>query len=114
MGFFDRLKGMFSGGDSGPADNGIYLYVKLDRSGEIVRLRLDPQHELVPDYEGGSGYRTHKSVVGPRTFARAEAVFRFNSSRNLEGAEIDGGSLVDAADYEAQEAAQTTSEPETE
>jgi hypothetical protein len=114
MGFLDKLKGMFSGGDSGPADNGIYLYVKLDRSGEIVRLRLDPQYELVPDYEDSSGYRTHKSVVGPRTFTRAEAVFRFNSSRRLEEAEIDGGSLVDAAEYEAQEAARAASEPEKE
>ena len=114
MGFFGKLKDMFSGGDSTPADRGIYLHVKLDRSGEIVRLRLDPQYELVPNYETGIGYQTHKSVVGPRSFARAEAVFHFDASRHLEGADIDGGTLVDAADYEAQEAARTPPTPDPE
>jgi len=108
MGFFGKLKDMFSGGNSAPTDSGIYLHIKLDRGGEIVLLRLDPQHELVPNYDTGSGYQTHKSIIGPRSFARAEAVFHFDASRHLEAADIDGGALVDADAYEAQEAARST------
>lgn len=107
MGFFDKLKEVFTGGGGGSsADSGIYLYIRLNRTGEIVRLRLDPQYELVPDYdqEGGS-YRTHKSVVGPRTFDRAEAVFYFDATRRLKNADIEGGVLVEQADFDAQEAA---------
>ena len=107
MGFFDKLKEVFTGGGGGrSADSGIYLHIKLDRTGEIVRLRLDPQYELVPDYdqEGGS-YRTHKSVVGPRTFDRAEAVFFFDASRRLVNSEIEGGVLVEQEAFDAQEAA---------
>ncbi len=105
MGLFGKLKDLLGG--SGPGvqggDAGLYLYVKLDRTGEVVRLRLEPQQELVPDYEAG-GYFSHKSVVGPLTFARAEATFRFDDSRRLTGWDITGGELADEAAWEAQQA----------
>jgi hypothetical protein len=104
MGLFDKLKGIFAGTGGGkqPADSGIYLYVKLARSGEIVRLRLEPQYELVPDYDAG-GFVCHKTVVGPHSFQRAEAAFHFDAGRRLTGWDISGGELVDQAAWEAQE-----------
>ena len=98
MGLFDRLKNVFSGGER---DSGLYFYVKLDRGGEIVQLRLEPQFELVPDYEQG-GYFSHKTVVGPRTYRRAEATFRFDANRQLSGHDISGGELVSREEWQAQ------------
>ncbi len=104
MGLLGKLKDLFGGSGSGGqgGDTGLYLYVRLDRTGEVVRLRLEPQYELVPDYDEG-GYFTRKSVVGPLTFARAEATFRFDEGRRLASWDITGGQLADQADWEAQQ-----------
>lgn len=104
MGLFGKLKKALGGDDRPPADDGLYLYIKLDRTGEVVRLRLTPQYELVPDYDAG-GYVTRKTIVGPATFARADAEFRFDEGRSLIGEAISGGALVDEAAYDAWEAA---------
>lgn len=95
------LKKMFSGGNKGPVDNGIYVYVKLDRSGEVVSLRLDPQHELNADLDAG-GYFSKKHIVGPVSYARAVATFYFDQSKALTSSSIDGGSLSDKETYDAQ------------
>ncbi len=103
MGFWDRLKQLLAGsaGGRGLADRGIYLYVRLERGGEVVRLRLDPRYELVPDDAGG--YTSHKTVVGPRTYQRAEATFIFDARYRLTGCDISGGALVDEAAWQAQQ-----------
>ena len=98
---FKKLKDLFSGGNGKPGNDGIYIYVKLNRTEEIVELRLTPQHELVPDYDQG-GYISRKQIVGPQTFARAEATFYFNENRKLVSADIDGGELTTAETYHAQ------------
>lgn len=88
---FKKLAEIFGGGERQPADDGIYIHVKLHNKGEIVRLRLTPQAELVPAEDGG--YKSHKSIVGPLTYERAEAVFHFDSRQNLVSANITGGEL---------------------
>lgn len=112
MGLFGRIKDMFGGsGTSKPGgDTGIYVYVRLDRSGEIVRLRLEPQYELVPDYDTG-GFQTNKTIVGPRSFERAAATFMFDENRQLIGADISGGELADDAAWDAQEAKPAPPDP---
>ena len=103
IGIFNRLKNLFGGEGRQEPDTGIYLYVQLDRTGEVVQLRLTPEHELVPDYEHG-GYFTRKTIVGPRRFERAEATFTFDDNRQLTGADISGGTLVDRAAWETWQA----------
>jgi hypothetical protein len=100
MGIFGRFKDAFSGGSRPPEDDGIYLYVRLNRGGEIVRLRLNPQHELVPNYDEG-GYYTRKMIVGPRTFQRADATFQFNPQRELISWDITGGEIASEEDWQA-------------
>jgi hypothetical protein len=100
MGFFDSLKKLFSSTGQ-PPDRGRYYYVKLDKSGEIVRIRLDPQHDLAPQYGKGT-YTSHKAIIGPETLARAEAVFTFDENRQFVEADISGGSLTDEEAYQAQ------------
>jgi hypothetical protein len=101
MGIFGRFKDAFSGRERPPEDDGIYLYIRLERGGEVVRLRLSPQHELVPNYDEG-GYYTRKTIVGPRTFQRAEATFQFNPQRELIAWEISGGDIASEEDWQAE------------
>ena len=102
MGFLDKLKNAFSGGGAEAPDEGLYLYIRLDPSGEVVRLRLNPAHELNIDFERG-GFVSRKSIVGPRKFGRAEAAFRFDDNRRLSEWDISNGTLVSEEDWLAQE-----------
>ena len=97
MGLFDGIKKLFSGDDDG-GDKGIYIYVKLAQSGEIVRLRLQPGHDLNHDFESG-GYTSHKTIIGPKSFDRADARFRFDRNYGLIDTEIHGGEVVDEAEW---------------
>lgn len=105
MSIFKRLLGAQSGSGNKRRgkgeDRGIYLYVRLDKSGEIVKIRLDPFHDLAPDYEN-ENYFSRKAIIGPKSIERADAVFYFDNSRSLERADISGGSLSDEEEYNTQ------------
>ncbi len=100
MGLFKKLQEMFGG--RAEADTGLYYYIKLKRGGEIVRIRLEPRYELVPNYDT-EGYTTRKTIVGPKTFQRAEAVFHFTASRMLDKVDVDGGEMADESEWLAQQ-----------
>lgn len=109
MSIFKKITSALQGGkNSGNAeeDRGIYLYVKLDNSGEIVRLRIDPQHDLAPDYKKGT-YFSNKGIIGPRSIEKADAVFSFNEKREFENADIAGGTLSDREAYLQQQKTNT-------
>ena len=96
-------KGRRSGRDKrSGSDNGLYFYVQLERKGEIVRIRLDPQHDLAPDYKTGT-YFSRKAIIGPRTIERADATFFFDDGKSFDYADIAGGELVDEEKYNRQE-----------
>jgi hypothetical protein len=101
MGFFDYLKDLFSGWGRSPSYEGLYIYVRLDKSGEVVQLRLNPVAELNADSERG-GYVCRKHITGPMTFDRAEATFYFDRVHRLTGADIVGGELAAQEDWLAQ------------
>ena len=108
MGIMKKLSQIFSGGagsgGGGRGDNGMYYYVRLNNKGEIVQIRLDPQHDLAPDYKNGT-YFSRKAVIGPKTIERADATFYFDEKRSFTHADISGGELSDAESYHAQQGA---------
>ncbi len=93
----DFLKKLFGGGDKKPVDSGIYLYVKDSKCGEVIRIRLEPKHELVAQDDGG--YISNKMIVGSRCFNRISASFYFDAQKRLVNAELDGGELVGEDDW---------------
>lgn len=98
MGFLRKL---FGGGGSASGDkDGIYLYVKSNTTGEVVQIRLHRYNDLSPS-EGYDSYFARKMIVGRRGLDRMEAEFSFDKKRQLTDANIQGGILVDRADYEA-------------
>lgn len=102
MNFLRRLLG---GGGSSANDRGLYFYIRSRRSGEVVRVRLDPWNDLTPDYDNGkvTGYYARKVAVGTRDFERMEAEFGFDSNRKLLDKSVTAGEFVDEAAWLAQE-----------
>ncbi len=62
----------FLGGGPGPGDDsGIYLYVQVAKSGEKIRVRIDPANDLAQEFDAGGGDSpTHYTcaAVGDRLY----------------------------------------------
>ncbi|GAB4576160.1 MAG: hypothetical protein Kow0077_31240 [Anaerolineae bacterium] len=97
------LKRLFGGGQS--HDSGMYFYIRSKRSGEVIQVRLD-MNQLTPEYENErvSGYFTHKTLVGQRSFERLEAEFFFDPNKRLVEKRVSGGEFVTREDWVAQQA----------
>jgi hypothetical protein len=107
MKFFRTLARLLSGTPARAAqgDIGMYYYVKVRRSGEVIRIRINPNNDLsLTDDE--SGYFVRKVAVGTRSFERVELEVTYDKHRNVINIEVQGGTLVDQAAYEADQAAQ--------
>jgi hypothetical protein len=100
----DFLKKLFGGGGSQNADDkrGMYFYIKPEGCTEVVRVRIDMNNDpsLADD---NSTYFVRKMVRGTtyKCTRTAELVLTFDNKRKLQNTEVTGGTLVEAADYEA-------------
>ena len=103
------LKNLFGGGQP-TGDRGIYVYVRLKQSGEIVQLRLTPGYDISKDDNGKLFSR--KLVVGTRSrsYIKAEVTLYFSNQYQVIDADIDGGELSTRGDYEEQQAARQQEE----
>ncbi len=109
MSFIRRLVQMLvgnpnSGGNSG--DVGIYHYIKLKRTGRVVKVRVNRNNDLTQEDEG-SGFFATKVVAF--SYDRAEVTFHYDSNKRLVNSEIEGGTLVDEDAYEEDQAAHAAS-----
>lgn len=99
MGFWKRLWGGSDKKSAPPVDpQGIYLYVRCDNCGAVVRVRADKQFDL---QQADSGFVWHKTIVDSRCFRRMTTVVTFNRHYEAAQAEIQGGRYVTEADYQA-------------
>jgi hypothetical protein len=107
MGLLDALKRALGGGASAGRDDGIYLYVRCDRCGDRVRVRLNPSSELQQEFdesgEGVRAYSVRKMVVDQRCFRPIEVRFQFDAARRERSREIEGGTFLSREEYEAPE-----------
>ena len=105
MGFLKRITDLFSSDKaSGDEDKGVYVYIKIRRSGEIVKLRLMPGYDISQDDNGYMFAR--KMVMGRRSFEQVEAELYFNNQYQLVNSELSGGEVSDEASYLAQNASE--------
>ena len=105
MNFLKQLANLFAGGSALTAqgsDAGIYYYVRCDRCGEVIRVRINRMNDLSQSDDGKSWF-AHKTIVGKRYYHPIEAEFVYDANRQLLRSEIKGGTLVTAEDYEAYE-----------
>lgn len=93
------LKKLF-GGQSGRGDSdGIFVYVRSSRTGEVIRVRLHKYNDLTASDDFMS-YHVNKTIMGEKSFDRIEAEFEFDKNRQLVNSNITGGTLVDEDAYE--------------
>lgn len=104
----DFLKRLFGGGRrSGGDAEGLYFYVRAQRTGEVIQVRIHRFNDLsLMDSDGG--YFTRKVIVGTKSFDRLEAEFYFDRNRKFVSCDVTGGELVEREDYEAYLAGQAS------
>jgi len=101
MGFFKNLRALFSA----PAmDNrSLWLYVKCDKCGEILKGRVDLYNDLSIQYEDSgrqSTYFCRKVFVGSnRCYQPIEVELSFDKNRQLLGDEIRGGKIASEEEF---------------
>jgi hypothetical protein len=104
MGLLDRLKRAF-GGSTAPRDDGMYYYVRCDRCGDRVRVRVAPNSELQQEFDGGdrvSGYSVRKIAVDSRCFRPIELTLRFDAGKREQDRQIQGGAFLTREEFEAE------------
>jgi hypothetical protein len=102
MNFLQRLVKLFFGAPSAggtAGDVGLYYYVKSKRSGEVIRLRVNPNNDLSLMDDGG--YFVRKMLHGTVGYDSIEVELTFDKGRKLADAKISGGEMVDKAAFEA-------------
>ena len=106
MTLWDRLRRIFGGSAAG-GDGGIYLYVRCNRCGDRVRVRISPNSELQQEFseEGDrvAGYFVRKMVVDQRCFRPIAVTMRFDGGKRETQREIDGGGFLTREEFEAPE-----------
>ena len=121
MGFFRRIFGGGNGEAKEPVDSAWHFYVKSNHADEIIDVRVDPNADLSPEFDGpgdsASHYTSNKDIIGAKSFRTINLYLVFDSGRAYTGDHtIEGGQLVDQATYEAwkaREAAATAGDAET-
>jgi hypothetical protein len=95
------LKKLFGSSAENRDGSGMYFYVKLHRCEDIIRVRVDMNNELSLN-DDSSGYWVRKLVSGSNyKCAHAELNVYFDTNRNLQNSDVQGGQLVKREDYES-------------
>ena len=97
------LRRLFGGGDAPLADNAIHLYVRCNRCGAPVHVRVDPRNDLVIEYgddDDAAGYRLIKEIMDSRCFRLMRAEIEYDRGRRELGRQIEGGTFIDKAEYD--------------
>ena len=106
MGLWDQLRRLVGGPSGQAADNGIYVYLRCDRCGDRVRIRISPTSDLQQEFDGESdrvnGYFVRKMVVDQRCFRPIEVTMRFDASRRETERTIEGGTFLTREAFEAE------------
>ena len=106
MSWFKRLFGGLSGGGGRPSD-AIWLYVRCAACAEAIQVRIDPAHDLSPEFDGEhdytTGYNNSKEIVGQRCFRRIHVDLSFDARKRVIEQQIAGGTFITAEEYEAEQ-----------
>ncbi len=97
------LKNLFGGGGQ-PADrNALYIYVQPKHCQEILQVRINLMNDpsLTDD---GKGYFVRKVASATRCPFQAEIEIYMDNKKNITNSVVTNGTLVDEADYLAQQA----------
>jgi len=99
MNFFRRL---FGSGPKQAQDDALHLYVRCQRCGAPVHVRVHPYNDLSVDYDeaGVAGYQLIKEIMDARCFRLMRAELRFDAQRRELSRTISGGDFITREEYE--------------
>jgi hypothetical protein len=106
MSFLKKIASALSpkGTDQGDV---LWVYVRCDKCGEMLKTRLDLRNDLTPNYnaEGRvASYASRKVLIGSqRCFEPIEVKLTFDPQRRLGSREIIGGQFISKEEYEDNE-----------
>lgn len=101
MSFLKRLGPLFQ--SQGENTDVIWLYVRCQRCGSVVRVRVDCRYDLNPD-ETGSGYTLVKEIMDDRCYQLMRAEIHLDEKMRIDAREISGGTFITKEEYEAAKA----------
>jgi len=92
-----------SGAGSKPSSDGaIHLYVRCDRCGAPVHVRIDPRNDLAVEYgenDDAIGYRLTKEIMDARCFLLMRATIEYSRERRETARELEGGTFISQQEY---------------
>ncbi len=115
MSFFSRLFGSKDGGRAGraPADDGrvTWLYVRCNRCGEPLRIRINAATDAQPEYDEEDGsdtgyYYMRKEILGNRCQNLMSVELRFDRGRRIADRSAVGCAIITPEEYEQDKASQ--------
>lgn len=109
MKFLKRLSERLFGSANGELQdpNGIYLYIKCNKCGAPVRLRIDKRNDLMRDYDTGM-LTLNKEIMDGTCFSLMYANVVFDGAYQMVSQEITGGEFIDWETYKAMTAPKET------
>lgn len=96
------LRRLFGGGGAAP-DGAIHLYVRCDRCGAPVHVRVDPRNDLVAEYDDeddASGYQLTKEIMDTRCFRLMRAEIEYDRARREISRRIEGGRFISKEEFD--------------
>lgn len=111
MGLLSRMfgRGGTASSDRTVPDAGSYIYLRCNGTarrpcGEPVRVRINPQNDLLEEYEGDeeriTGFTAHKDVLGAWCQNMMLLTIQYDEHRREIARQAKGATLIDAAEYE--------------
>lgn len=106
------LRRLFGGKNA--TDDAIHLYVRCDRCGSPVHVRIDPRNDLSAEYgddDSTAGYRLVKEIMDSRCFRLMRAEITYDSARRETHRELEGGRFISKEEFDeltSERAAQAT------
>jgi hypothetical protein len=98
----DFLRRLFGGGQP-RGDGAIHLYVKCNRCGAPVHVRVDTRNDLSIEYgdsEEPSGYRLIKEIMDSRCFRLMRAEIDYDGAKRELSRQIEGGTFITREEFE--------------
>jgi hypothetical protein len=86
-----------------PGDGAIHLYVRCNRCGAPVHVRVDPRNDLTIEYgddETPSGYNLIKEIMDARCFRLMRAEIAYDQARRETGRQIEGGTFISREEHD--------------
>lgn len=97
------LRRLFGGGGAATIDGAIHLYVRCNRCGAPVHVRVDPRNDLLIEYgdeDDAVGYRLIKEIMDSRCFRLMRAEIGYDRGRHEVNRQIEGGTFISKEEYD--------------